>query len=722
MYRFTGCLALLLATMASIALAQPQPMPIPPQFGAPAPSPGSPGGYSAPSPAPTPANQAGGNCADETTDFGVRPQTELQSNVGSPTPTTIPGAQVLTTAQLHEGMQGGITLLLVDSLLDPNNMHQTLPGAMRLPYAGQPGNFNDQIQQRLQADLAQATKQRQDMPIIFFCAGPNCWESYNTALRAVRLGYQKVFWYHGGLAAWQAAGLPLMGGAMPGNPNTGMSPSPDMPGGGLVPNPSGGIPPAGNPASVMPPAQEPRSVVAAAPKGWVAHEDPMGFSAQIPKGWRAQSHPKGWVQINGPDGEQIVVWPVFIPVALDAQSAPTVLQNVVAAVWPNAQWDKPHTLGAGAARMTGRSGNHVGVAAITWVAGREGSAAYVYTMSAPADRYKTAATTLADILQRFRAKGPGATEPLEGTRFVTWQEPQEHAVTVEVPDTWSVQGGMFRVAATDVRVGVLIVSPDEKIRIGIGDSRVGAFSTPIPPFFPEGSPYPLGAGVTLQVMRYLPGKDFCAWYVRSLARDQHWSDLAFTDGPNAKELAQAEQVMNQLSQQLRITYSVGEVMFTAKANGQPVRGHYGAMTLNAATTGSTLWSVPGFAGYVATTDRAELAEAVFSKIRFVWNPQWQSNQSDLALRVSKIWAGAQEEIGQKRRAAYEYQAKTVSEAMQKWSDRTLDVTRVTDPASGREMAVKSGANYYWMDYRGNIVGTDTYTRPAFEFRELTKLP
>jgi len=40
-------------------------------------------------------------------------------------------------------------------------------------------------------------------------AGAECWESYNAALRALRLGYREVYWYRGGVASWQAAGLPL---------------------------------------------------------------------------------------------------------------------------------------------------------------------------------------------------------------------------------------------------------------------------------------------------------------------------------------------------------------------------------------------------------------------------------------------------------------------------------------------------------------------------------
>jgi lipoprotein NlpI len=40
------------------------------------------------------------------------------------------------------------------------------------------------------------------MPLIFFCAGSRCWHSYNACLRAINLGYTRVYWYRGGLWAW----------------------------------------------------------------------------------------------------------------------------------------------------------------------------------------------------------------------------------------------------------------------------------------------------------------------------------------------------------------------------------------------------------------------------------------------------------------------------------------------------------------------------------------
>jgi rhodanese-related sulfurtransferase len=43
-------------------------------------------------------------------------------------------------------------------------------------------------------------------PIVLFCAGPLCWESYNACLRAEQMGFTRIYWYRGGHAAWGDAG------------------------------------------------------------------------------------------------------------------------------------------------------------------------------------------------------------------------------------------------------------------------------------------------------------------------------------------------------------------------------------------------------------------------------------------------------------------------------------------------------------------------------------
>jgi PQQ-dependent catabolism-associated CXXCW motif protein len=147
------------------------------------------------------------NYADELTDFGVPPQTTLQQNVGSPTPMTIPGGHVITTNEVRQAL--GSDIVFVD--VWDTSAHPTIPGAIPMPGAGNAGSFNDQTEQQLWQALSQVTQRQQQRPIIFFCTGSRCWESYNAALRAINMGFQMVLWYRGGLTAWQAAGLPMTG-------------------------------------------------------------------------------------------------------------------------------------------------------------------------------------------------------------------------------------------------------------------------------------------------------------------------------------------------------------------------------------------------------------------------------------------------------------------------------------------------------------------------------
>lgn len=145
--------------------------------------------------------------AGELTDMGVQPKDTLESNVGSPTPLTVPGGQRLTTQDLQSLLASDRNVLMVDVLVDAHQA--TIQGAHYVPAAGQPGNFNDNAQQATVSALRTLTQNAQSRPLVFFCAGAACWESYNAVLRARAAGYTQLYWYRGGLASWNAAGLPF---------------------------------------------------------------------------------------------------------------------------------------------------------------------------------------------------------------------------------------------------------------------------------------------------------------------------------------------------------------------------------------------------------------------------------------------------------------------------------------------------------------------------------
>jgi PQQ-dependent catabolism-associated CXXCW motif protein len=141
----------------------------------------------------------------------VPPQTALKADVGTKTPTTAPGARLISTSDLYAAIQrgslDGAQFLLVDVLADTHA--KTIRAAKRLPEGGSSGHFDDEVQQRLRTQLMSLTRNNLTMPIVFFCEGAACWESYNAVLRAAKMGFSRIFWYRGGLNSWKQASLPM---------------------------------------------------------------------------------------------------------------------------------------------------------------------------------------------------------------------------------------------------------------------------------------------------------------------------------------------------------------------------------------------------------------------------------------------------------------------------------------------------------------------------------
>ena len=156
------------------------------------------------------------NPADEWSDFAVNPQTEMKRDVGTDTPRAVPGGRVIGTGELERAINLGkleeVPFLTIDVLRRSAGAKyvQYIPKSIYIEFAGDYGTFNDNVQMQLKAKLSELTTSNLEMPLVFFCAGTRCWESYNASLRAVNLGYTKVYWYRGGISSWQAAHQPYV--------------------------------------------------------------------------------------------------------------------------------------------------------------------------------------------------------------------------------------------------------------------------------------------------------------------------------------------------------------------------------------------------------------------------------------------------------------------------------------------------------------------------------
>jgi hypothetical protein len=472
---------------------------------------------------------------------------------------------------------------------------------------------------------------------------------------------------------------------------------------------------------------------------WTTHTDPLGFTVQTPAGWQAAGdRQSGRVTVTGPGREQVIVWPVFMAAAMDGRSAPAVLQRLAGASGVNAAWDTPQALPARAVRMTGRWGDRTAVASFTWTASAKGTAGYLFVVAAPNAVYRAEQDTLTRILESFRAAGApidgaskSASPGAPAVNWVRWQDPKENAFSIEVPAGWKVNGGLFRFAPLDTRPAWEAVSPDGQIRITGGDPQLGPFTEPNQVLamagFREGSEYSPGYGLRYIVRRYVPGAPFVREYVAARA-PQFCTGLAITDNRDRSDADAAINVIYQRYGTMGVMMQIhsGEVSFTCNRQGRAMAGYYFASTLRTQSAGMPggLWLAQNLCGYLAPRDQAQLAQSIAKHIVESGkpNPQWENMQSGITMNSSRIAAQTQEAVSNIISETYWSRQKTMDEISRRRENAILGTVDVVDPASGKQIKVDNSANYYWMDNRGMIAGTQTDTRPNLDFRELTKLP
>jgi len=139
-------------------------------------------------------------------------------NYRGPTPATLAGARVVTTAQAEELWKAGAIFVDVyprvrrPADLPPETIWRepvrlNIPGSMWQPDTGY-GALTPAAERYLRDNLDRATDGDNQKWLVIYCR-QECWMSWNAAKRALALGYRNVAWYPEGTDGWGASGLPL---------------------------------------------------------------------------------------------------------------------------------------------------------------------------------------------------------------------------------------------------------------------------------------------------------------------------------------------------------------------------------------------------------------------------------------------------------------------------------------------------------------------------------
>ncbi len=102
------------------------------------------------------------------------------------------------TVLLDEVEQLQERALLIDARIPELYVEGHLPGAISLPYA--------EVAGLLDSFLARVAKEK---PMIIYCSGYGCPDSFDLALLLLSEGYQDVSVFEGGYPQWRDAGKPI---------------------------------------------------------------------------------------------------------------------------------------------------------------------------------------------------------------------------------------------------------------------------------------------------------------------------------------------------------------------------------------------------------------------------------------------------------------------------------------------------------------------------------
>jgi PQQ-dependent catabolism-associated CXXCW motif protein len=148
----------------------------------------------------------------------LEPPSYRMEEYRSPTPATLHGVRVLTTAEAHTlwaDRQAAFVDVLPQPPRPPNLPAATIwrprpradiPGSVWLPDSGY-GALAPVMERYFDDGLKQASAGDDDRLLVFYCL-KDCWMSWNAAKRALALGHAHVAWYPDGTDGWEAHGFP----------------------------------------------------------------------------------------------------------------------------------------------------------------------------------------------------------------------------------------------------------------------------------------------------------------------------------------------------------------------------------------------------------------------------------------------------------------------------------------------------------------------------------
>jgi hypothetical protein len=314
--------------------------------------------------------------------------------------------------------------------------------------------------------------------------------------------------------------------------------------------------------------------------------------------------------------------------------------------------------------------------------------------------------------------------PAANITWVKFTDPLEQAFTLEVPQGWTVKGGMFRLGYSDHRQMVDMTSPDGKINIRIGDLSIPVYFLPNQSHR-EGEVYDLGAQAQGRVARYRTGQEFSAAYGKA-----RFAKVCTSVTLKQSSLPPIAKPIDPAGNNSTAKTSDGEATYSC-AGSQGARIAY---VFSQTAPAQGLWQVANLVSYVAPdTQVAETRNILeHSEKTFVLSPAWIQKQKQLD-EQALVYQRERQQARMRQLTEQVAQFETKMQAMQNqvnqfergqakresqfqaFDNVIAGVTPTVDPFGNAGESATGAKNSYWRNpATGETVNADKSPGPGWE--------
>lgn len=452
------------------------------------------------------------------------------------------------------------------------------------------------------------------------------------------------------------------------------------------------------------------------PRGWTVYRDRSGLIVLHPRGWQVRSLSGGGFFVFCPDRTRGATAIAYAMPLASIQGSPA---DVLQGLGRNAPDLFPHARISGMRNVSpdpavAIANLHFSPNGLSFVGSvlcyAQAGRGVVYAIAAERGQWSRDRSTLRRILTSFFYSTTGGKPPstrIALPRMVTWREPVENAFSVPVPAEWHAQGGIRRLGATAVPYEVVVMSPERRIQMRVGDTSIPvSFAAPNQLLAQMGlsegqwsPPNSQGTGGTY-ILRYLPGARFLInWYLPRTV-----GQFRITRQDSFRWLSeQATRIMAQAGVPAQMLFE--GVSFDAQTAQGLRKGYAFIGTMGMLPN----WCVVQFGMYLSLPETETLAEALLQRmlVDFRWNQQWINANVRTAGRLAQIQSETNREINNMMAEGYRRRSAIQDQTQEKWSRAMRGETLIGDPNTGQHFEVPSGHSYYWRVNGGQqFLGTD----------------